>query len=104
MAKGPPTNFARDARGDVINGLLMQKDKDRRVCGIDRYYSITANGRRRYLGNSPSRIAAVVTGLWYLVGGLTCGRYFLSAGDTDQNLFAYVTTAIYAVGGLLPGM
>lgn len=59
MPKGPPTEFARDNRGHVVNGLRVQKAKDRRGRSIDRYYSITTNGRRKYFGNSQNRADAI---------------------------------------------
>lgn len=59
MAKGPQTNFTRDARGNVINGLRVQKTKDQRGRSIDRYYSIKTNGGRKYFGNSQNRADAI---------------------------------------------
>jgi len=37
MPKGPPTSFVPDARGNVVNGLRVQKAKNRDGRSIDRF-------------------------------------------------------------------
>ncbi|MCH9034954.1 MAG: tyrosine-type recombinase/integrase [Planctomycetes bacterium] len=59
MPKGPPTECARDNRGHVVNGLRVQKAKDKRGRSVERFYAITKDGQRRYFGNSKNRREAI---------------------------------------------
>lgn len=59
MPKGPPAQFARDHRGNVVNGLRVQRARDAHGNLLERFYSLTKDGSRKYFGNSANRQEAI---------------------------------------------
>lgn len=60
MPKGPPTSFVRDGRGNVVNGLRVQKAKNRDGKTIERFYALNGDGKRKYFGNSENKRGAIL--------------------------------------------
>lgn len=59
MRKGPLSNFARDAHGRVVNGLLVQKSLTKNGKKIERFYALDSDDRRKYFGNSGNTKEAI---------------------------------------------
>ena len=60
MRRGPQPNFVRDRNGNVVNGLHIQKAKNRSGRDIERFYAVDGDGRRKYFGNSDDRPTAIL--------------------------------------------
>lgn len=60
MPKGPPTSFVRGASGKVINGLRIQKARNRDDRTVDRFYALYGDGKRKYFGNSENKRSAIL--------------------------------------------
>ena len=60
MRPGPESNFVRDRNGNMVNGLLVQKSRNRGGKEIERFYAIKPDGRRKYFGNSDDKPTAIL--------------------------------------------
>lgn len=60
MRRGPQPNFVRDRNGNVVNGLRIQRAKNRSGRDIERFFAVDAEGRRKYFGNSDDRATAIL--------------------------------------------
>ena len=87
MPKGPPTERARDNRGHVVNGLRVQKAKDKRGRSLERFYAITKDGQRRYFGNSKNRREAIRK---YRKWQAEVGRETIAVGSPIDDLEEFV--------------
>ncbi len=60
MRRGPQPNFVRDRNGNSVNGLRIQRAKNRSGRDIERYFAVDSEGHRRYFGNSDDRPTAIL--------------------------------------------
>jgi hypothetical protein len=60
MRRGPQPNFVRDRHDNMVNGLRIQRAKNRRGRDIERYSAVDSEGRRKYFGNRDDRPTAIL--------------------------------------------
>jgi integrase len=60
MRRGPQPNFVRDRNGNSVNGLRIQRAKNRSGRDIERFFAVDSKGTRKYFGNSEDRPTAIL--------------------------------------------
>jgi len=91
MKKGPPPDFVRDRNGNVVNGLRKQKSKTKGGREIVRYFTVPADGGRKYFGNSDDKPGAIFAYRQWQAQqeghtlGVTTGKATLREFDDDPE-------------------
>ena len=88
MAKEPPTEFARDNRSHVINGLRNQKSRTKRGREIAGHFTLLDDERRKYFGNGNDTPGAIFAFKHLRKSALTAASNDLTVPDRQINLLA----------------
>lgn len=88
MAKEPPTEFARDNRSHVINGLRKQKSRTRRGREIAGHFTLLDDERRKYFGNGNDMPGTIFAFKHLRKSALTAASNDPTVPDRQINLLA----------------